>query len=79
MRERGDKNEAGTQTMTNQNHAGLFVYIGTYTATESEGIYVYHLDPSSGVLEFASKAISVDNPAYLAIDPQCRCLYTVHV
>ncbi len=61
------------------------VYVGTYTHDfaqgmrgKSEGIYVYCLDPSSGALEFRSKAIGVENPSFLAIDPQGHNLFAVN-
>ncbi len=54
------------------------VYIGTYTRGKSEGIYVYRLDLSTGALEHASTAAGVDNPSYLAIDPEERYLYAVN-
>ena len=31
-----------------QNKEEMLVYIGTYTRGESEGIYLYRLDPISG-------------------------------
>ena len=64
--------------MTTQSHEELFVYIGTYTRGESEGIYVYRMDPSSGALKFASLVSGLDNPSFLAIDPQGRYLYAVN-
>ncbi len=55
-----------------------FVYIGTYTHGESEGIYVYRLDGASGELEYSSKIIGVENPSFLEIHPSGRYLYTVN-
>jgi len=54
------------------------VMVATYTRCKSEGIYVYRMDPSSGTLEFSSKATGVNNPSFLAIDPQQRYLYAVN-
>ena len=42
----------------------MLVYIGTYTQGDSEGIYVYRLDTSSGALEYISVATGVDNPSF---------------
>ena len=64
--------------MTKQNNNEVLVYIGTYTHGESEGIYVYRLDTSSGALEFSSKATGVENPSFLAIESQQRYLYAVN-
>ncbi|MDE0299356.1 MAG: lactonase family protein [Candidatus Poribacteria bacterium] len=63
--------------MATQNRGNARVYIGTYTWNESEGIYVYRLDNSSGALTYESKAIGLENPTYLAIEPQGRYLYAV--
>ena len=64
--------------MTEHNNDEIRVYIGTYTQGESEGIYVYRMDKSSGALEFASVAKRVDNPSFLDIHPQHRYLYAVN-
>ena len=42
--------------MNEQNNEEIRVYIGTYTHGDSEGIYVYRLNLSSGELEFESKS-----------------------
>ena len=54
------------------------VYIGTYTHGDSEGIYVYRLNVSSGALEFESKATGVESPSFLALHPEHRYLYAVN-
>jgi 6-phosphogluconolactonase len=64
--------------MKKQDGKELLVYVGTYTAKGSEGIYVYRLDPSSGALTLASVAAGVENPSFLAVDPRGRCLYAVN-
>ena len=70
--------------MTNQNNEAFRVYIGTYTIRKdqvrsgSEGIYVYHMDPSSGALKYASVANGGENPSFLAIHPEARYLYAVN-
>ena len=63
--------------MSEQSEGQTLVYIGTYTRGESEGIYVYRMDPSSGALEFSSKATGIENPSFLDIDPSRRFLYAV--
>jgi 6-phosphogluconolactonase len=55
----------------------VLVYVGTYTGKGSEGVYVYHLDSSTGGLKFVSKAAGLANPSFLAIDPKGRCVYAV--
>ena len=54
------------------------LYIGTYTDGDSEGIYLYQFDPSSGALEFESSVSVPNNPGFLAIHPQARFLYSVN-
>ena len=62
-----------------ENHGEtLYVYVGTYTAGESEGIYVYRVNPITGALELASTAEAGENPSFLAIHPQQRYLYAVN-
>ena len=57
------------------------VYVGTYTEPEgsqSRGIYVYRMDPSSGELTFEREVKGVLNPSYLEIHPQQGFLYAVN-
>ena len=53
------------------------VYVGTYTSKGSEGVYIYHLDASTGALIPVGKATGLENPSFLAIDPKGRCVYAV--
>ena len=56
------------------------VFVGTYTEPEgsqSEGIYVYRMDPSSGKLTFERVLKGIVNPAFLAIHPRQGFLYAV--
>lgn len=55
----------------------LVLYVGTYTFGKSEGIYVFRMDLSSGVLKSASVANGIANPSFLAFDPSKRHLYSV--
>ena len=57
---------------TSSNANELFVFVGAYTANKTEGINIYRMDLSNGALTFAGKAVGVENPSYLAIDPQKR-------
>jgi len=61
-----------------QNKEEMLVYIGTYTRGESEGIYLYRLDPISGALKCTGTATGVESPSFLAIDPRRRYLYAVN-
>ncbi len=61
-----------------------YLYAGVYTRLEphltsarGRGLYVFRFDPLTGGLAFASEMPGIDNPSYLAIDPQNRFLYAV--
>ena len=64
----------------------ITTYIGTYTRRESfvdgkaEGIYIYHLDPSSGELTYAATVTGPGtvNPSFLTVSPDKSCLYAVN-
>ncbi|MDX1614559.1 MAG: lactonase family protein [Candidatus Promineifilaceae bacterium] len=56
----------------------LFVYVGTYTDGDSQGIYVCQLDAATGELTQTGVAGGVDNPSYLAIDAERRRLFAVN-
>ncbi len=56
----------------------MLVYVGTYTGGASEGIHIYRMNSASGALELAGKVTGVDNPSFLAVDPQHRHLYAVN-
>lgn len=64
----------------------ITTYIGTYTRRESfvdgkaEGIYIYHLDLSSGELTYAATVTGAGtiNPSFLTLGPGGRCLYAVN-
>lgn len=55
----------------------LRVYIGTYTHSGSQGIYLSHLDLATGKLQSAELAAKVANPSFLAIHPSRPWLYAV--
>jgi len=57
------------------------VFVGTYTeheGSQSKGIYVYRMNPSSGELTFEWEVEGVLNPSYLALHPGRRFLYAVN-
>jgi 6-phosphogluconolactonase len=55
----------------------LFAFIGTYTQTGSDGIYVCRVDPDTGVLTPISSA-KTPNPTFLALHPNGRFLYAAN-
>lgn len=52
-----------------------YLFIGTYTATGSKGIYVYRFDAGTGKLEEVSHTEGVSNPSFLALHPAGHYLY----
>jgi 6-phosphogluconolactonase len=57
-----------------------FMYVGTYTVTDStsKGIYVYKFDSHTGEVTPIGLAAATANPSFLAIDPSHRFLYAVN-
>ena len=51
------------------------VFIGTYTQTDSQGIYICRFDDDTGALEQVSVATGAGNPSFLALHPSKRFLY----
>jgi 6-phosphogluconolactonase len=64
----------------------ITAYMGTYTRRETfvdgkaEGIYIYHLDPTSGELIYAATGAGAGtvNPSFLTLAPDKGCLYAVN-
>ena len=54
----------------------MYMLVGTYTAKDSKGIYVYKLDTITGTSRYISE-VTVDNPSYLVIDPTEKFVYAV--
>lgn len=55
----------------------LELYIGTYTAEGSEGIYRVIFDNANGTATAPELMVAVDNPSYLAFSPDNAYLYAV--
>ena len=56
----------------------FLVYFGTYTGTNSKGIYVSRFDAASGELSAPALAAESVNPSFLAIAPDHRFLFAVN-
>jgi 6-phosphogluconolactonase len=55
-----------------------WVFVGTYTGKDgSKGIYRFELDLATGKLSDRQLAAEVEQPSFLAIDPNNRYLYSV--
>jgi len=55
----------------------LHFYVGTYTDTESEGIYKFGLDPTTGKMHSDGLAALSENPSYLALTKDGKYLLAV--
>jgi 6-phosphogluconolactonase len=53
------------------------VYLGTYTRTESKGIYLAKLDLATGRLSTPELVAEVKNPTFLAFHPSHKFLYAI--
>ncbi len=61
-----------------QTQGALFVYVGTYSPKEKEGIHVFAMDMDSGALQPVDSISGCENPSYLTIHPQSDLLYAVN-
>jgi 6-phosphogluconolactonase len=55
----------------------ILAYVGSYTPN-GQGIYLFGMDPLSGVLTQIKVASTVPSPSWMAIHPQGRYLYAVN-
>jgi len=55
----------------------LLFYVGTYTRTDSKGIYAFRMDKATGALTSLGLAAETSNPSFLAVDPAGRFLFAV--
>jgi 6-phosphogluconolactonase len=54
------------------------LYVGTYTAQQSKGIYAYRFQTANGKLTPLGLAGETSNPSFLAVHPSQRFLYAVN-
>ena len=54
------------------------LYIGTYSAAEVDSIYIYQMNPVTGILESYEGCKAGANPSYLTLSPNGQCLYAVN-
>lgn len=55
----------------------MLLYVGTYTTGNSEGVYVYRMNPATGELTKLGATGGVKNPSFLALDARRKFLYAV--
>ncbi len=72
------RTEAKVSEVSSSQSGGLWVYIGTYTARGSEGIYRCEMDPKSGKLSNLVLVAKTPNPTFLGIHPSGRYLVAVN-
>jgi len=58
--------------------ADYFVYVGTYTSKDSEGIYAWRFHSETGKLSPVGMVAKTINPAFLAVHPNRHFLYAVN-
>ena len=56
---------------------GYFVYVGTYTGSDSKGIYEYRFEAGTGRLTPMGVAAEIANPSFVVTDPSHHHLYAV--
>jgi len=74
---RGDAWRLAGQQTAGMRAETLLVYVGTYTGSESKGIYLLRMDLASGALTAPEVAAEVAHPTFLAVHPSRRFLYAV--
>lgn len=65
-------------TMSAQQNSTYYLLVGTYTSEASDGIYVYKFNIATGEASYVSEVTGVENPAYLAVSPDERFVYSVN-
>jgi 6-phosphogluconolactonase len=68
----------GIASVTAAAEAPLFVYVGTYTAGDSRGIYRFRFEEASGRLVLEGLAAETPDPSFLASDAKGRFLFAVN-
>lgn len=68
----------GAVTVVRSAPTRTLVYIGTYTADTSKGIYAFRFDPASGTLTPVGLVAETKSPSFLAVSPNRKFLYAVN-
>jgi 6-phosphogluconolactonase len=56
----------------------FYLFVGTYTNTDSKGIYIYDFNSANGNFHWISNTDSVTNPSYLTISKSQKFVYAVN-
>jgi 6-phosphogluconolactonase len=65
-------------TVAGSSDKGYFVYVGTFTATSSKGIYAFRFSPSTGKAVPLGLVAETANPTWLVVNPNQRFLYSTN-
>ena len=68
----------GTSDSAKSSKENYLVYVGTYTAQQSKGIYAYRFNAATGQLASLGLAAETNNPSFLAVHPSQKFLYAVN-
>jgi len=66
-----------SNSQSQQLNREYFVFVGTYSPSDQQGIHVYRMD-ASGTLKRLHGISGVSNPSFLAVSPNQRYLYCVN-
>jgi 6-phosphogluconolactonase len=68
----------GTAHSAKTSKGNYLVYVGTYTAQHSKGIYAYRFNSTTGELASLGLVAETSNPSFLAVHPSQKFLYAVN-
>lgn len=63
---------------SNFSSSEYYLFVGTYTDEDSEGIYLYKFDAEDGSVDSLGVTEGIDNPSYLTLSPDHSHLYAVN-
>ncbi len=61
--------------MSNATAGETLLFVGTYTHTDSQGIYTFRMDDASGKIRQTAVIGGIEHPSFLAIHPNGQFLY----
>lgn len=59
-----------------QKNNSMYLFVGTYTSTDSKGIYIYEFDTLLANFKYVN-TVNVENPSYLVLNSDEKFLYAV--
>src|SRR5437016_200737 len=69
---------AAAQLYAQKSSGEFFVYVGSYTAATSRGIYAWKFNPASAALTSVGMVAETPNPAHAWVSPNGKFLYAVN-